>query len=195
MQWRHRTRNSDTHGGDAETLKPSHSTARYEIRRRAPWIFLALAAGIVMVFVGRNFEEAFSRKIELVLFLPMIVYMSDSMGTETLALFVRELAVKGVKLHHLLLRELAVGIALGLLSGVPMGLFGYWWFGDARLAATLVIAMTINGIIAVFIGTLAPLMFAKLGRDPALGSDEITTALSDNLSMLTYLGVATVILF
>jgi Mg/Co/Ni transporter MgtE len=42
---------------------------------------------------------------------------------------------------------------------------------------------------------LAPLAFAKLGKDPALGTDEITTALSDNLSMLTYLLVATVILF
>jgi Mg/Co/Ni transporter MgtE len=42
---------------------------------------------------------------------------------------------------------------------------------------------------------MTPLLFAKLGKDPALGTDEITTAISDNLSMLAYLVVATLLLF
>ena len=176
-------------------LRVSQTTARNEIRRRAPWILFAVVAGIVMVLVGHNFEAAFSRNIELAFFVPVIVYMSDSIGTETLALFVRELDRKKLKVHLLLLRESAVGITLGLLSGVPMGLFGYWWFGDARLGMTLFAAMTVNGVVAVLTGMLAPLAFAKLGKDPALGTDEITTALSDNVSMFLYLVVATVVLF
>jgi magnesium transporter len=182
-------------GGYVDTLRLSQTTARYEIRRRAPWMLLALGAGIVMVLVGGNFEAAFARNIELALFLPVIVYMSDSIGTETLALFVRELAQQTVTLHQFFLRESVVGIALGLLSGVPMGLFAYWWFGEVRLAITVTIAMIVNGVVAVLTGMLAPLTFAKFGKDPALGTDEITTALSDNLSMLTYLVVAALILF
>jgi magnesium transporter len=176
-------------------LEVSHTTAGNEIRRRAPWILLALVAGIVMVLVGQSFEAAFSRNIELAFFVPVIVYMSDSIGTETLALFVREVDLKRMKLRRLFLRESTVGISLGLLSGMPMGLFAYWWLGDVRLATTVVIAMTANGFVAVLTGMLAPITFARLGRDPALGSDEITTALSDNVSMLTYLLVATLILF
>jgi magnesium transporter len=176
-------------------LSLSHTTAGKEIRRRAPWIIVALCAGIVMVFVGQRFEAAFSQRIELAFFVPVIVYISDSIGTETLALFVRETDLQKMKLHELFMREVTVGISLGLLSGIPMGLFGYWWFGDARLATTLVIAMTANGIIAVLTGMLAPVVFAKFGQDPAIGSDEITTAVSDNVSMLTYLVVATLILF
>lgn len=60
---------------------------------------------------------------------------------------------------------------------------------------TLVITMTVNGLVAVLTGVLAPIVFAKLKRDPALGTDEITTALSDNVSMLIYLIVATLFLF
>ncbi len=75
-------------------LNVSKTTTRYEIRRRSPWMLLGLLAGIVMVLVGQRFEGALSRNIDLVFFIPMIVYMSDIIGTETLALFVRELSLR-----------------------------------------------------------------------------------------------------
>jgi hypothetical protein len=96
-------------------------------------MIVALFAGVVMVLVGRNFEEALSKKLELVFFIPVIVYISDCIGTETLALFVRELAVKEVNSHQLFWRETAVGISLGLVTGIPMGLFSYLWLGDLNL--------------------------------------------------------------
>jgi magnesium transporter len=178
-----------------ETLNVSRTTTRYEIRRRVPWMFLALFAGIVMVLVGQRFEEALAQRLELAFFVPMIVYMSDCIGTETLALFVRELATRGVRLHGLFWREVVVGLSLGLVTGVPMGLFAYVWRGDLSLSIALVTAMTANGVLAVLTGMVTPIVFAKFGKDPALGTDEITTALSDNLSMLIYLAVATLVLF
>jgi magnesium transporter len=92
-------------GSGKKELDISHATAHDEIRRRVPWMFLALVAGVAMVLVGKHFEEALSRRLELALFVPMIVYMSDSIGTETLALFVRELALREVILHKLFLRQ------------------------------------------------------------------------------------------
>lgn len=166
-----------------------------EIRRRIPWILLSVVAGIVMIWIGKSYEGLFSKKIELVFFIPMIVYMSDSIGTETLALFIRELALRRVNLRHLVLKESFVGLALGIASGVPMGVFSYFLFKDFGLSVVVAIAMTINGLIAVLLGMSAPVIFAKFHRDPALGTDEVTTALSDNLSMLVYLVVATLILF
>lgn len=167
----------------------------YEIKRRVPWILLSVAAGIVMIWIGQIYEGMLSQKIHLVFFIPVIVYMSDSIGTETLALFVRELALKRFSLKHIFLKEIFVGLFLGFASGIPMGLFSYLWFGDFALSATVASAMIINGIIAVLVGMLIPVAFSKFGKDPALGTDEVTTALSDNLSILVYLVVATFILF
>lgn len=158
-------------------------------------MLLGLMAGLAMVLVGQRFEGALSRKLELVFFIPMIVYMSDIIGTETLALFVRELSLRKVSLHKIFWREVCVGFSLGLITGIPMALFAYLWFRDFDLSVTLVIAMTVNGLVAVLTGVLAPIVFAKLKRDPALGTDEITTAVSDNVSMLIYLIVATLFLF
>jgi magnesium transporter len=126
----------------------------------------------------------------------MIVYLSDSIGTETLALFVRELAQREkLTLHRLFLREVVVGLTLGVVTGLPVALLGYVWLRDFRLGMTLLIVMTANGLVAVLTGMLIPMAFAKLRKDPALGTDEITTAISDNVSLLIYLVVATLILF
>lgn len=177
------------------SLEISRATAWAEIRRRVPWNLFAVAAGLVMVKVGHYFEEALAKKIEVVFFIPMIVYMSDCIGTETLALFVRELAMRKVSLRRLFWRETCVGVALGLATGLPMALVSYLWLQDARLSAALAVAMTLNGLVAVLTGMIAPVLFRKLHRDPAIGTDEITTAFSDNISMFIYLVIATLVLF
>ncbi len=165
-----------------------------EIKRRTPWILFSVIAGIVMIWISLTYEDVLSKKVQLVFFIPMIVYMSDSIGTETLALFVRELALKRLSLRHIFLKECMVGLCLGAVSGLSMGALSYFWFKDFSLSATITIAMTVNGIIAVLIGMLLPIIFSRLRRDPAVGTDELTTALSDNLSILIYLIVATFVL-
>lgn len=192
--------------GDAPQPTPHHrlgrrglnlatSSAREEIGRRAPWMAVSIVAGIAIIVIGQSFEEALARKIQLVFFLPTIVYMSDIIGTETLALVVRELAVRTVHPLILFRRELLVGLALGTITGVPMGLIAYVLLRDPGLALTVGIAMSANGLVAVLLGLFVPIAFARLRRDPAIGSDEIMTALSDTISMTIYLLVASVVLF
>lgn len=177
------------------TLDIGHASAREIIKRRTPWILVGLVGGILTALVGKFFEASLAREVRLVFFIPMIVYMSDSIGTETMALFVRELAQEKLKAGRFLARELTVGLTLGLVSGIPMGIFSYLWLKDFSIAATITLAMTINGIVAVLLGMLVPFFFVRIRRDPALGSDEIATAVSDVLSLFIYLLIATFLLF
>lgn len=166
-----------------------------EVRRRSPWILLAVVAGMAMIWIGQAFEEQLAERIELVFFVPMIVYMSDAIGTETLALVVRALATDHMRVRRIFLKELLVGLSLGATGGIPMGLIAYAWFGEWQLGLTVAAAMIANGAVAVLLGVLIPVGFAQLGRDPAVGTEEIGTALSDIVSILIYLAVATLILF
>lgn len=176
-------------------LDVSDSNYLNEVKRRTPWIFFSVLAGIIMIYIGQMYEYVFPQKLELIFFIPMIVYMSDSIGTETLALFVRALALKKLSIKQIFLKEVFVGFSLGLASGIPMGIFSYLWFRDTSMSLVITITMIVNGLTAVLVGMLIPIIFSKIGRDPALGTDEITTAISDNLSILIYLFVATFMLF
>ena len=77
-----------------------------EIRRRAPWLVISVAAGFAMMMIGEAFDASLAHRIQIAFFLPTIVYMSDIIGTEVLALVVRELAFRTVRLEQLLRREL-----------------------------------------------------------------------------------------
>ncbi len=176
-------------------LNVGRAEYRTEVKRRTPWLLFSVAAGIVMVLLGEAYEKELYERIQIVFFIPMIVYMSDIIGTETLALVVRGLATDHVRLRSIFGKELAVGLTLGLASGIPMGLFSLYWFSDLSLSVAVASAMIINGAVAVLVGVIVPAIFAKLGRDAAVGTDEIATAISDNLSILIYLAVATVMLF
>jgi magnesium transporter len=179
----------------AEQLNVGRAHFGTEVRRRSPWILLAVVAGIAMIWIGQSFEEQLAGRIELVFFVPMIVYMSDAIGTETLALVVRALATDHMQVKRIFLKELMVGLSLGATGGIPIGLIAYFWFGEWQLAFTVAAAMIANGAVAVLLGMLIPVSFARLGRDPAIGTEEIGTALSDIVSILIYLAVATLILF
>lgn len=74
-----------------------------------------------------------------------------------------------------------------------MALFSYVWFDDVRLAATVLVAMIANGLVAVLTGILIPIVFSKLQKDPGAGNHELT-AISDSVSLLICLVVASAIL-
>lgn len=184
-----------SHFNQNGVLDVGHTNAHEIIKKRLPWLLVGLIGGVLTALVGKYFEVALSQEVRLVFFIPMIVYMSDSIGTETMALFVRDLAKEQLQVSRFLVRELTVGFFLGIASGIPMGLFSYLWLKDVSIAATIMLAMTANGIVAVLLGMLVPFFFVRIRRDPALGSDEIATAFSDILSLFIYLLIATLLLF
>jgi magnesium transporter len=55
-------------------------------------------------------------------------------------------------------------------------------------------AMTLNLLLAAFMGVGIPMLMVKLGRDPALGSSVLITAVTDSGGFFIFLGLATIFL-
>ena len=58
----------------------------------------------------------------------------------------------------------------------------------------MVAAMTLNLLLTATAGVLIPLLRQRLGRDPALGSSVLITALTDSGGFFIFLGLATLFL-
>src|SRR3989344_3470247 len=60
-----------------------------------PWLTLGLLVGMATAVIISKYESILSRDLRLAFFLPIIVYMSDAVGTQTETIYVRHLAKKG----------------------------------------------------------------------------------------------------
>ena len=62
------------------------------------------------------------------------------------------------------------------------------------LAAVMAVAMVLNMLVAATVGVLCPMMLARLGRDPVMGSSILLTAITDSMGFPIFLGLASLVL-
>jgi magnesium transporter len=62
------------------------------------------------------------------------------------------------------------------------------------LGIVMTSAMLLNLIVGATVGLAIPLLMHKLGRDPAIGSSVILTAITDSGGFFIFLGLATIFL-
>lgn len=165
------------------------------VSERLPWLLLGLGGGIIVTILVSKFEAILSDNISLAFFLPVIVYMSDAIGTQTENVYVRHLAKFKDTFWTYLIKELLVGITFGLIFGILLGLFAKLWLQSTTLAMTVGLAMFINGTIAPVVALITPELLFKERKDPALGGGPFTTILQNLISLSVYFIVASFIIF
>ena len=99
-----------------------------------------------------------------------------------------------IQTGRLLRKEIGVALANGLIWGSVMGLVSFLLYDSIGIGLVMVAAMTLNLLLAAVVGVLIPIVMEKLGRDPALGSSVLITAVTDSGGFLIFLGLATAFL-
>lgn len=162
---------------------------------RLPWLIIGLVGGIIATFLVSRYEEILVSNIKLAFFLPIIVYMSDAVGTQTQTIYVRSISDRKDKFFKYLVKEMLLGIFLGIIFGGAIFTFAYLWMENFETASTVGVAMLITISIAPIVAlTLSEFIF-KEHQDPALGAGPVTTIVQDILSILVYFLIATFIIF
>ena len=93
-----------------------------------------------------------------------------------------------------MLRELGVALINGIVWGGIMGVVTYLLYGDLAMGAVMTLAMILNLLMAAIMGVLIPLIMIKMGKDPAIGSSVMITAITDTGGFFIFLGLATLFL-
>jgi magnesium transporter len=161
------------------------------------WLGVNLITAFVASWVIGQFEETIARLVALAVLMPIVASMGGNAGTQTLTVVIRGLAtgtITSTNAGRVLRKELMVGGLNGLLWAVVVALVAVAWFRDYFLGLIIGAAMIINLVFSALAGVLLPLLFRRLGIDPALAGGVALTTVTDVIGFLAFLGLASAFL-
>ena len=167
------------------------------VKNRWTWLAVNLVTAFIASRVIGMFEGSISKLVALAALMPIIAGISGNSGNQTITMIVRALAVgqiSGANARKLFAKELGVSVLNGLIWGGVVGLFAFLIYHSWQLGVVMTGAMVLSLLLAAIMGVTIPLAMQKLGRDPALGSSVMITAITDSGSFFIFLGLATVFL-
>jgi len=167
------------------------------VRNRWTWLAVNLVTAFIASRVIGLFEHSIARLVALAALMPIIAGVSGNSGNQTITMIVRALALGQITLasaRKLFAKELGVSAVNGLIWGSVVGVFAFMIYHSWQLGLVMTGAMMLSMLLAAVMGVAIPLLMQRLGRDPALGSSVMITAITDSGGFFIFLGLATVFL-
>lgn len=159
------------------------------IRARTPWLFITLLGEFVAVHVAHHFDTTLAALPIIAIFMPLLAGLGGNIGTQSITLMVRGLSTGEVTLssatYHII-REMLIGLCIGVLFGVLVTLVTWRWQHNVELGVIVGLAMAINMTMATVIGTFTPFALKSLNIDPAVASGPVIATTIDVVGLAVY---------
>ncbi len=167
------------------------------LRNRWLWLAINLMTAFIASRVISLFEGSIERLVALAALMPIVAGIGGNSGNQTITMIVRALALNQISAdsaRRLWRKEMAVALLNGLVWGGVIGIVAWLLYDSASLGLVMTAAMTLNLLLAAFAGVGIPMCMTRFGRDPALGSSVLITAMTDSGGFFIFLGLATIFL-
>jgi len=165
------------------------------IKHRIPWLFVGLIGGFLAAKIVRGFEHTLESNLILAAFIPLVVYISDAIGTQLEAFTIRDLAVfRKLDVKGYFMKQLSIVSVMALFLGSAALAILYALRHDFMVAIVLGAAVVGASLSSLLTGVVVPIIFRKFKLDPANASGPIGTILQDISSVLIYFTIASLIL-
>ncbi len=166
-------------------------------RKRIGWLLMLFLTATLTGSVMRFFQDELQAVVALSIFVPLLIGTGGNAGSQTTAIIIRALAVGEIDWHDALKvwwKEERTGLVLGLGMAIAAYIRAITWEPNPALALT--VATSIIGIVlwATGIGSLLPLVAAKLKIDPTVVSGPVMSTLVDATGLFIYFSIARVML-
>jgi magnesium transporter len=162
-------------------------------RKRGGWLILLFVEEMFTGTALRHYQNVLAGALSLVFFVPLIVSSGGNSGSQSATLITRALAVGDVELVDalkVLIRESGQGLALGAFLGAIGFVRALMWgngYDVATVVAFTLLAVVMTGTIA---GAMLPLLFTRLGFDPAIASSPFVASFVDVAGIIIYFSIA-----
>jgi magnesium transporter len=169
------------------------SKTTFAVRKRLPWLQINLATAFLAAAVVGIFEHTIAQFTALAVLLPVVAGQSGNTGAQALAVTMRGLALREIRLHHWLrisFKEINVAAINGVAVALTTAAGVYIWSQSVGLALVIMLSMVISMIAAGLSGAIIPMILTALGQDPAQSSSIILTTVTDVVGFFSFLGIA-----
>ena len=157
-----------------------------------------MVALMITGVVISTFQDVLAQVIALVAYIPLLSGTGGNAGTQAASLIIRGMSTDEIDVKdalRVMWKEFRVSIILGLvLSAINFGKIILIDGNTPMIALTVSISMILVIIFAKLLGGLLPMAAKRIGIDPALMATPMISSITDTVSTLTYLLMATLIL-
>jgi magnesium transporter len=183
-------------GSDAEELLYRNRSFKIALIR-SPWLLVNLLGGTCTGYLLWVFQATLIDQIALVAFVPVITAMGGNVGAQSAMIVIRGFATGRIGTEHIgptVRREAVIGVMMGAVCGTILGLGAIFWHGDPRIGLVVGLAMFMAMTVAAAVGGLAPILFRRVGIDPAIAAGPFVTTANDIVGIVIYMLTATALL-
>ncbi|WP_213876170.1 magnesium transporter [Pseudomonas sp. dw_358] len=166
-------------------------------RNRWSWLAINLITAFISSRVIGLFDGSIEKLVALAALMPIVAGIGGNSGNQTITMIVRAMALDQVSpgnTRRLLRKELTVSLINGVVWGGVIGVVAYLLYDSWSLGVVMTAAMTLNLLLAALMGVMIPMTLVRFGRDPAMGSSVMITAVTDSGGFFIFLGLATLFL-
>jgi magnesium transporter len=150
--------------------------------KRLSWLSINIVLNFMAASVIIAYEGTLAQVITLAVFLPIISDMSGCSGNQSVAVTLREISlglISHKEILKVLLKELVLGCINGIILGSILALIAIFWKGNIYLGLVVGLALAINTVMAVCLGSAIPIVLKFFKMDPAIASSPILTTVTD----------------
>ncbi|MEE4205992.1 MAG: magnesium transporter [Erythrobacter sp.] len=174
--------------GDGDINEPIREAYSSRVRWLVANLGTAVVASAIIAFFGAAIEEL----VALAVLMPIVASIGGNAGTQTMAVSVRAIATNQLtrsNTRRILWREMRVAMLNGATVAVLIGVAA-WFLFSPMMGVVIAAAMVINIAVAGLAGVLVPVIFERLGQDPAVASSVFVTMITDSMGFFAFLGLA-----
>ncbi|MEP0190581.1 MAG: magnesium transporter [Erythrobacter sp.] len=176
--------------GDGDINEPIREAYSSRVR----WLIANLGTAVVASLIIALFGAAIEQLVALAVLMPIVASIGGNAGTQTMAVAVRAIATNQLTRSNtwrIVWRELRVAVLNGATVAVLIGIAAGLLFSP-MMGAVIAAAMIINIVVAGLAGVLVPVVFERMGQDPAVASSVFVTMITDSMGFFAFLGLAVV---
>jgi len=161
---------------------------------RFPWLAASFVGGGVGVLLLDRFQDTLTSTVQIVFFLPVILGMAGNIGSQCSMVVVRGLVTGRLELKSIggiIGHEIGTSVLLAVTFATALGsvalALGY---GPPTFPLVVSAGIFTSMMLAALLGTVLPLLFTRMGFDPAIASGPFVTTSVDVFGILAFFLVA-----